>query len=146
MELFIKEQLLRLRHNHDYDPESQLDRNCMKYIFIPILQRECDVFAKMWNSHRIGAQKGLGLPTGVPNHMFECPESFGCEKKIINLSDELLLEVAELAEIDQAPNDFLSFEDRQLFTENFREPEKVLCKDLASAFILLKRKVHGIRS
>lgn len=38
----------------------------------------------------------------------KCPESFGCEEKLVNLSDELPLEVAELAEIDQAPNDFLS--------------------------------------
>ena len=74
MELFIKEQLLRLCHN--YDPESQLDRDCIKYIFIPVLQRECDIFSKMWNSHRIRLQKGLELPTGVPNHMFEMPRKF----------------------------------------------------------------------
>ena len=85
MELFIKEQLLRLRHNHDYDPESKLDRDCLKYIFIPVLQRECNIFSNMWNSHRIRAQNGLELPTGVSNHMFACPEKFGCERKLIIL-------------------------------------------------------------
>ena len=76
MELFIKEQLLRLRHNHDYDPQSKMDRDCLKYVFIPVLQRECNIFVNLWNSHRIRAQKGLELPTGVPNHMFACPEKF----------------------------------------------------------------------
>ena len=49
-------------------------------IYVPVLQRECDIFVNNWNNHRIRSLKGLEVPTGVPNHLFSFPERYGAEK------------------------------------------------------------------
>uniref|UniRef100_A0A7M5WYV8 Integrase core domain-containing protein n=1 Tax=Clytia hemisphaerica TaxID=252671 RepID=A0A7M5WYV8_9CNID len=141
MELFIKQQLRGLLHSFDYDPTSELDRDCMKFIFIPVVQRECDIFANLWNSHRIRAQKDLELPTGVPNHIFACPEQFGCEKKLVDVSEESLIEVGQLANIDQAPDDYLSPENRELFASIIPNPIDIECKHLSDRYLYLKSQV-----
>lgn len=141
MELFIKQELRNLLHNFDYDPVSELDRDCLKFIFIPVVQRECDIFADLWNSHRIRAQKGLELPTGVPNHIFACPGQFGCEKKLVDVSEESLIEVGQLANIDEAPDDYLTPEKRELFSSIIPSPIDIACKDLSDRYLYLKSQV-----
>ena len=68
MEKYIKWQLNSLLQSHSYDPSCSSDRKIMSYVFIPVLQRECGVFSRLWNSHRVRYEKGLELPTGIPNH------------------------------------------------------------------------------
>ena len=53
MEKDIKTSLVLLLNTRDYDPQNLRDRKLLSYLFIPVLQRECNVFAKLWNAHRI---------------------------------------------------------------------------------------------
>ena len=62
MEKDIKAHLLHLLASHSYDPHNQRHRIIMSYLVIPILQRECDTFVRIWNSHRIRKQQGVVLP------------------------------------------------------------------------------------
>ena len=67
------------------------------YVYIPIVQRECNTFVDYWNSHRIRAQEKLEIPTGIPNHMFSFPENYGATNKGICLSEEDINEVADVS-------------------------------------------------
>ena len=51
----------------------------MAYLMIPLIQREILAFVDLWNSHRIRKQKGVVLPEGVPNHIYNFPEDYGLE-------------------------------------------------------------------
>ena len=43
----------------------------MAYLMIPLIQREILAFVDLWNSHRIRKQKGVVLPEGIPNHLYD---------------------------------------------------------------------------
>lgn len=50
----------------------------LAYVFIPVLQKELDVFREtVWNTHRIRKQKDTILPDGIPNHIYAFPEEYG---------------------------------------------------------------------
>ena len=53
LETFFKGQLTVLLRRREYDPLNSTDRQLLAHVFIPIVQRECDIFVKCWNSHRI---------------------------------------------------------------------------------------------
>ena len=53
METFFKEQLRQLLDDTSYDPHNLQHRKTLAYVYIPIIQRECDIFVENWNSHRI---------------------------------------------------------------------------------------------
>ena len=58
-----------------------LFRNLLAYIFVPIVQKEMDIFREtVWNSHRIRKQKDAQLPKGIPDHVFNFPEKYGAEE------------------------------------------------------------------
>ena len=42
----------------------------LAFVYIPVVQKECDIFVENWNSHRIREQKDLNLPTGILDHVF----------------------------------------------------------------------------
>ena len=79
------------------------------YVFIPIAQRECDIFVKYWNSHRIRGQ--VELPTRVPEHTFSFPEQYGGKNMGIMLSKDHLTEVAELSGVTDVDGDTFDFMD-----------------------------------
>jgi hypothetical protein len=49
----------------------------LAYIYIPVIQKELDVFQRIWNSHRIRKQKEARLPKGIPDHVYSFPEKYG---------------------------------------------------------------------
>ena len=58
-----------------------LIRDLLAFIFIPVIQKEIDVFYKCtWNTHRIGQQKDAQMPKGIPDHVFHFPEIYGHEQ------------------------------------------------------------------
>jgi hypothetical protein len=58
-----------------------LCRSLLAYLFVPLLQKELDVFKdNVWNTHRIRHQKDTYLPDGVPNHVYAFPEEYGLEE------------------------------------------------------------------
>ena len=102
------------------------------------MQRECDTFCRMWNSHRVRHQAGLELPTGIPNHIFAFPEKYGGKDKGVKVTYEALLEVAELSGINNAPSDYLTQGERQILSTSLPEPEMLECKYVSDAYIFLK--------
>ena len=56
LEAYFKAQLSSLLKNVEYDPHNNLHRQVLAYIYIPVVQRECDIFINIWNSHRIRYQ------------------------------------------------------------------------------------------
>ena len=138
MEKDIKASLIFLLQSGDYDPQSLRDRKIMSYLFIPVLQRECNIFAKLWNAHRIRHQVGIGLPSGVPSHMYAFPEKYGGKEMGIKVSKHDILEVAQLAGIGDSPLDYLALDERCELVTVMPNPERVQCKDLIEAYRFLK--------
>ena len=60
----------------EYDPHNNLHRQVLAYVYILVVQRECDIFINIWISNRIRSQ-GKKVQTGIPDHMFEFPEVYG---------------------------------------------------------------------
>ena len=76
LEVYLKAQLSSLLKNMEYDPHNNLHRQVLAYVYIPVVQRECDIFINIWISNRIRSQ-GKKVQTGIPDHMFEFPEVYG---------------------------------------------------------------------
>ena len=138
MELYIKEQLNFLLRSHAYNPNSEIDKKIMAYIFVPVVQRECDIFARGWNAHRVRHQAGVILPSGVPNHIFNFPEKYNAEDKHIPVTENSLLEVSALAKLDESPLHYINEEDREAFSNHLAHPQDILCKDLVDSYTYLK--------
>ena len=52
-------------------------RKLLPFFVGPLIQREVDIFKdNVWHIHRIRDQKGVCLPSGVPNHNYNFPEEY----------------------------------------------------------------------
>lgn len=69
LERYFKEQLNMLLRGREYDPHDLTDRQLLAYVYLPIVQRECEIFENYWNSHRIRNQEKLEIPTEVSGVM-----------------------------------------------------------------------------
>ncbi len=64
-----------------YDPDDEVDRHLLAFVFIPVIQKEMNIFREtIWNSHRVRSQKEAQMPKGIPNHLYSFPESYGAEE------------------------------------------------------------------
>ena len=138
MEKDIKKILLDLKNNGNYDPEKEEDRNLLAYLCVPVLQRECNLFVSVWNSHRIRKQKNIALPYGIPDHIFNCPEQYGCSDQGVSVTEEQLINACEESCVDDAATSYLSEEQINIFQPHFPNPELLECNDIIDAYIGLK--------
>lgn len=146
METFFKDQLRQLLDERSYDPHDLQQRKILAYVYIPIIQRECDDFAKNWNSHRIRKQKDLILPTGNPDHMFSFPESYGGTQEGTPLPNDLLDEVSRQSgiskEIDEREQ--TNFMERRLLEQCeyfLPDPVELSAESARNAYLFLKQKL-----
>ena len=105
MEKYFKEQLNYLLQNREYVKENEIQRRLIAYIYIPILQRECDTFSRYWNSHRIRFQRTSEIPAGIPNVLFACPEREGYEVQGNAITEEMILEVEAVSGLKSQMDD-----------------------------------------
>ena len=64
-----------------YDPDDEMDRHMLAFVFIPVIQKEMDIFREtIWNSHRVRSQKEANTAKGIPNHLYAFPESYGAQE------------------------------------------------------------------
>lgn len=112
LEKYFKAQLNALLRGREYDPHDLTNRQLLAYVYLPIVQRECDTFVNNWNSHRIRNQENLEIPTGVPNHMFNFPEQYGGRNMGIPLTQDQLQDVAEVSGVMDA--DMLGYMDENI--------------------------------
>ena len=74
---YFKAQLVELLCHRKFIERDDTHRQILVYVYIPIIQRECNIFLQYWNSHRIRAQRDTGLPAGILNVLFACPKQEG---------------------------------------------------------------------
>ena len=142
LEKFFKEQLIALLRGREYDPHVALRRRLLAYVFIPIVQRECDIFVKYWNCHRIRSQDKLEISAGVPDHIFSFPEQYWGTNMGIPLSNDQLREVAEVSGVmDEDVLDFIDPRVKRECLQLLPNPEKVESKNAIEAFRFLKRNI-----
>ena len=103
------------------------------------MQKECDIFVESWNSHRIREQKDLHLPTGILDHMFSFPESYGGTKDGFQVSVNLPREVAEVSEVLQENQDFLDGPLSTRLSDLIPHPEELKPTETMNAFLYLKK-------
>jgi len=101
-----------------------------------VVQRECDIFVKYWNSYKIRGQYKVEIPTGVPEHIFSFPERYGGKNMGIMLSKDQLTEVAEVSgDGDGDAFDFMDLRVKLKSAQLLSSPEKVE----SGSFRFLKR-------
>jgi hypothetical protein len=145
LEKYFKIQLAQLLRDRQYDPHDMLNRQLLAYVYIPIIQRECDIFVSNWNSHRIRHQDDLSLPTGVPNHMFSFPENYGGNHCGIPVTQDALEEVAEASGLlEENPETYMHDERIKHACEQcLPEPSKVDSSSAKDAYLFLKQTVYN---
>ena len=56
---------------YSYLMSLHLNRYLLAFIFIPVIQKETDIFREtVWNSHRVRIQKDAEMPKGIPYHLY----------------------------------------------------------------------------
>ena len=123
-------------YTHDFD---FLDRKLLSYIYIPILQRELDIFrTTVWNNHRSRKQKDKLLPAGIPEHIYKFPERYGGSKCGISLTDDDLMEVTDLADVMESTEDYLEAGFRQECENHVTNMENLKCSEAIDSYLTLK--------
>ena len=120
---------------NQYNPHFDLHRQVLAYVYIPIVQRECDIFIRNWNSHRIRDQGKPEIPTGIPDHMYAFPENFGGEHMGSILNTQHLRDGAEVSKILET-NIELQMDRgvRDVCTNYLPDPEKLLSLKAIEAY------------
>lgn len=71
---------------------------CLRYCFLPLIQRDLDSFKRTWNLHRIRQQRHTEVPSGIPTVMYYQPEAYEtrdysyplpCDMQTINRLQEI---------------------------------------------------------
>ena len=118
---------------------SLFSRNLLAYVYVPVLQKELDIFrVSIWNHHRIRRQKNKELPCGVPEHIYHCPEQYGGEQSGLHVTEEQLREVTELSNVLDNTDDYLDPEFRQECERHIPNTDVIEPSQAANAFLYLK--------
>ncbi|XP_077865488.1 uncharacterized protein LOC144352201 [Saccoglossus kowalevskii] len=101
-----------LKTKQQYDSSCLLDRDCLKYIYMPLLEKELESFADEWNSHRIRKQKEQLRPNGVPEDLYKFPELCGGTDMGYAVNEKDLRSIAEEKGVGVPLPDYISQEFR----------------------------------
>ncbi|KAL9977190.1 hypothetical protein ACROYT_G014568 [Oculina patagonica] len=139
MERFFKRQLSTLVVDGDYDPTNGQDRNMLAYVYIPVLQKELDVFrVSVWNYHRVRKQRGKELPTGVPEHIYQCLDQYGGEKCCFPITEQQLMEVANLSNVLDDTDNYLEPNFHMEWERHIPDTNEIEPAEAANAYLYLK--------
>ena len=118
-------------------------RKLLTYIYIPILQRELDIFkSTIWNNHRGRKQKNKLLPTGIPEHIYHFPELYGGAKCGIAISDQDLQEVTLLANANDNTQDYLEQPFRAECERHVMNINNIKSPEAFDAYVILKQNFN----
>ncbi|XP_028412940.1 uncharacterized protein LOC114535818 [Dendronephthya gigantea] len=138
-ERFFKRQLMMLLERGHYDPNNETDRNLLAFVYIPVVQKEMDIFREtVWNSHRVRYQRHTQLPKGIPNHLYSFPQQYGAEDCGLPVTHQALDEVAEISGVMDVGDDFLSHSVRRECERVIPNIENVKAIDAADTYLFLK--------
>lgn len=144
LEKYFKAQLRELLDANEYNPHNPVDRQLLAYIYIPVIQRECDIFVKLWNNHRIREQANLELPTGIPAHMFDFPEKYQGTHMGMAVRDGQLEQVAEFSGVLNAPMQFLDDAIKHFCEDKIANVEELQSKDAINVYRMLKNTYSNV--
>ena len=142
MEKFFKRQLLELLERGHYNPEDEDDRNMLSFIYIPIVQREVNVFIQLWNNSRTRLQKKTLMPDGIPNYIYSNPEEYGLVDKGWEVSLDDLQAAAKVSGVLAVEQDYIPANFSRRCHDVVPEPEKIPSKDAARFYLMLRREVR----
>lgn len=121
-------------------------RNLLAYVYIPVLQKELDTFrVTVWNNHRVRKQKGKELPTGIPEHIYHCPEQYGGEKCGFPITEQQLMEVANLSNVLDNTDDYLEPNFRTECARHIPDTDEIEPAEAANAYLYLKANFDSNR-
>ena len=81
------------------------------------------------------------LPAGVPEHIFHFPEQYGGEQCGIHITEEQLLEVAELSDVFEDNDDYLNPDVCKECERHLPNVDEIEPKDPKDAYLYLKSNV-----
>lgn len=111
----------------------------MSYVYVPVIQKELDIFREtVWNTHRVRKQKNKELPTGVPEHIYTCPNQYGGEKCGHVITEEQLREVAEFSGVLDNTDDFLDDTFRQECQRHIPDTDDIKPAQASNAYLFLR--------
>ena len=106
-EKYFKEQLMHILQQGHYDPQKEIYRSIIAFVYIPALEREMHFFVTNCNNHQIRFQKDTILPDGAPEHIYSFPEKYSFEKCGLSISEEQLQQLVELSRVQRISNEYL---------------------------------------
>jgi hypothetical protein len=73
-----------------FDGSNLLHVDCIRYCFMPIIQKEFEQIAVEWNNHRIRKSHNAEAPAGIPDILYYAPEGEGVARHRVHVSAEQL--------------------------------------------------------
>ncbi|PSR76901.1 hypothetical protein PHLCEN_2v8148 [Hermanssonia centrifuga] len=90
-----------------YNPDDPLESLVFRWVFVPWLQRELDAYRERINHTAKRADRNKVLPHGVPEHIYESPETYGALDFKVKITDPASLQYVRQL---YAPTDHPVFE------------------------------------
>ena len=142
MEKFFKRQLLELWERGHDDPEDEDDRNMLAFIYIPIVQREVNIFIELWNNSRSRLQKNTLMPDGIPNFIYNNPEEYAMVDQGWEVSLDELQAAARVSGVLAVEQDYIPVDFATRCHAVVPEPENIPSKDAARFYLTLRREIR----
>ena len=70
-----------------YNDDSEFERECLKFCFMQVIQKELNVIARNWNLHRIRPSNNAESPSGIPDVLYFNPLSAEVENYSVSEED-----------------------------------------------------------
>ena len=83
-----------LRDRSFYLEDDDIQLECLKFSFVPVIREELHKFAMQWNLHKIRPSRNEESPSGRPDLLYFIPESTGA-RDLMNLVSLDDIEIAE---------------------------------------------------
>ena len=71
-----------------YNDDDEFERECLKFCFMQVIQKELNVIARNWNLHRIRPSNNAESPSGIPDVLYFNPLSAEVENNSVPVSQE----------------------------------------------------------
>ena len=71
-----------------YNDDGEFERECLKFCFMQVIQKELNVIARNWNLHRIRPSNNAESPSGIPDVRYFNPLSAEVENYSVPVSQE----------------------------------------------------------
>ena len=79
-----------LRDSGGFNDEDLIQRACLQFCFMSVIQKDLDSIRIRWNSHKIRATRHQECPPGKPDVLYHLPDIHGVEDYKLPFDDHLL--------------------------------------------------------